>query len=122
MFCSKCGGDLNDDMNFCPKCGRPVKEGASEPEATECEVCHIRLMKVRKGFLVSGWELQALDGDRVIARSEEFDDAQRGKRPWDVATQRAYENVLRQLVSQDWEAIAANSSGTVTAMRRPKRS
>ena len=31
-YCSTCGKELQDDMQFCPSCGTPVQMSADEPK------------------------------------------------------------------------------------------
>ena len=34
-YCSNCGKELQDDMQFCPSCGTPVQMTAEEPRMNE---------------------------------------------------------------------------------------
>ena len=31
MYCSNCGKQLNDDVNFCPSCGNPTQKNRKKP-------------------------------------------------------------------------------------------
>ena len=44
MFCEKCGTQVSDDTNFCPKCGHPQK-GNSQIQASPTEYCEITFQR-----------------------------------------------------------------------------
>jgi len=46
MFCSKCGSDNQDDLQFCTSCGYQLKEGSSIP-LQSLTTNHVRSSEIR---------------------------------------------------------------------------
>ena len=45
MYCDRCGAQLNDTENFCPKCGKTLKAGTLMPAQNRI-VGHVRLLGI----------------------------------------------------------------------------
>ncbi|GIK63223.1 MAG: hypothetical protein BroJett018_10170 [Chloroflexota bacterium] len=138
MFCSNCGTQIPDDSNFCPKCGKPQRNGLN---TTSQEVRYERIVKIQQTvikrkpdffFFIGGatWIYVAIavgsQGQYEAARSPEFieegswlffdsnssHDRNKKAKEW------AFDQLIRQLSVDGWESTGRDNFGEYTFRRR----
>ncbi len=99
MFCSNCGTELPDEVNFCPKCGHAVRDRA-EHRDERWEVCGIQIGKTGDGR-TSRWVA------RAIGPRGQWDAAESVPFPSDKWAQQpsAFLAIVVQLLGDGWEPM-----------------
>ena len=67
MYCSKCGGEINEDANFCSNCGQKVD--GSDVSNNEVNASEFESVSFSSRFILGG---SLLTPDRVIITSKEL--------------------------------------------------
>jgi hypothetical protein len=134
MFCSKCGTQLPDEANFCWKCGKPQKAGASA-EKGQYETCEITFETLKEAGFFSratterfyahavhptrgvyrAGESSPVKGEQLQYASSSFPDM------GDLTTKRELDALVRKLLADGWNMEAAAPVGWKHTFRRPVR-
>lgn len=113
MYCSNCGTQLTEGVNYCSNCGQPQKSTSkTTSKPTQLEVCNVT---IGGGLLTVRWE--AWVNRQRIAQGDEYTEI-----ALNLAEKHREKNIelVSRLMSQGWEVLTTNETGCVTSMRRSK--